>query len=84
MSVERAKDVYNAYIRPLPVIERLRLLAMLAEDVAHQTAEESTDDMHCIMELHGLGKEYWKDIDPQQYVSDLRAEWDGDNERQSS
>ncbi len=34
-----------------------------------------------IMELHGLGAEIWKDkngnlIDAQEYVNDLRKEWD--------
>jgi len=28
------------------------------------------------MELHGLGKEIWQDIDAQEYVNHLRDEWD--------
>ncbi len=36
---------------------------------------------HSIMELHGLGAEIWKDengnlIDAQEYVNELRSEWD--------
>lgn len=29
-----------------------------------------------IMELHGLGKEIWEGIDAQEYVNQLRSEWD--------
>lgn len=29
-----------------------------------------------LLELHGLGKEIWKGIDPVAYVRELREEWD--------
>jgi len=29
-----------------------------------------------LSELHGLGKEIWRKIDAQQYVDQLRDEWD--------
>lgn len=29
-----------------------------------------------IMELHGLGAEIWEGIDAQEYVNELRKEWD--------
>ena len=29
-----------------------------------------------IMELHGLGAEIWEGIDAQEYVDELRKEWD--------
>ncbi len=44
---------------------------MLAEDVARQSSEWSPAEPHDIMELHGLGKEIWEGIDPQQYVDEL-------------
>jgi hypothetical protein len=28
------------------------------------------------MELHGLGAEIWQGIDAQEYVDQLRSEWD--------
>jgi hypothetical protein len=28
------------------------------------------------MELHGLGAEIWQGIDAQEYVEQLRSEWD--------
>lgn len=29
-----------------------------------------------ILELEGVGAELWKDIEPQEYVNQLRSEWD--------
>jgi len=75
MAAMRAKEVYDEYVKPLPRIERLRLLAMLAEDAAQQSLDVS-QHKHSIMELHGLGKEIWEGIDAQEYVNELRKEWE--------
>lgn len=67
------ETIYQQHIRPLPQDDRLKLLAKMAEDLAngHQTSEKSS-----IMELHGLGAEIWEGIDPDEYVNELRNEWD--------
>ena len=42
------------------------------------TKLESGDDnvrRHSILELHGLGKEIWQGVDPEEYVRELRGEW---------
>ena len=75
MALSRAEDVYRQHIQSLPPSERLRLLALLAEDAA-LTAAEITKPEHSIMELHGLGAEIWSGVDAQQYVDELRNEWD--------
>ena len=75
MAVSRAEDVYRQHIQSLPPSERLHLLALLAKDAAHAT-EEITKSTHSIMELHGLGAEIWRGVDAQQYVDELRNEWD--------
>jgi len=75
MALPRAEDVYRQHIQALPSSERLRLLALLAEDAAN-TAEHITKPEHSIMELHGLGAEIWCGVDAQQYVDELRNEWD--------
>lgn len=31
---------------------------------------------HSILELKGLGKEIWQDVDTDEYVNQLRDEWD--------
>lgn len=69
-------EIYERHIKPLPVTERLRLLAITAEDLAEQPTELVEKPKRNIMELHGLGKEIWAGIDAQAYVNELRREWD--------
>jgi hypothetical protein len=54
---KRTKQFYEQDIKPLPLEERLELLALVAHDLAAQTAASSDEPTHSIMELHGLGKE---------------------------
>ena len=66
------EELYNQEIRSLPATDRLRLLALIAKDLAQAPVETR----HHITELRGLGKEIWQNVDAQKYVSDLRDEWD--------
>ena len=36
----------------------------------------SGDERHSLFELEGLGAEIWKGIDAQEYVDNLRDEWE--------
>src|SRR5215216_6306509 len=76
MAVVRAEDIYEQHIKLLPATERLRLLAIVAQDLATQPADEVKLPQRSIMELHGLGKDLWEGIDAQEYVNELRKEWD--------
>jgi hypothetical protein len=73
-----AQQIYERYIRSLPIAERLQLLAVVANDLASENshAESHKQRRHSIMELHGLGAHIWEGVDPQDYVSKLRDEWD--------
>ena len=73
LSVE---EIYQRHIKPLPVSERLRLLAITAEDLARQGVETVQEPKRSILELHSLGAEIWEGVDAQQYVNELRGEWD--------
>lgn len=67
------KNIYDEYIKPLPREQQVQLLDLL------QTELENGDDngqRHSILELHGLGKEIWQDVDPNEYVRKLRDEWE--------
>lgn len=64
--------LYIQEIRGLSPADRLQLLALIAQDLVQSPAKTS----HRITELRGLGKEIWAGIDAQQYVSELRSEWD--------
>jgi hypothetical protein len=70
----RALEIYEDHIRRLPRAERLRLLALLADDLADEETEGVTDEAAAedIMAFHGLGKELWEGMDAQEYVNALR------------
>jgi hypothetical protein len=38
--------------------------------------EDAARPLHSILELEGLGAELWEGIDAQEYVNELRREWD--------
>jgi len=77
MAVLTVEEVYERHVKPLPPAERLRLVALTAEDLASEsTAPPEEPRKRSIMELHGLGAEIWEGMDAQEYVNELRKEWD--------
>lgn len=64
--------LYQQQIRELPAQSRLQLLALIAQDLAAIPSDKSGR----LMDLQGLGKEIWQGIDAQEYVNQLRREWD--------
>ncbi|HZP84066.1 MAG TPA: hypothetical protein VFB21_20665 [Chthonomonadaceae bacterium] len=76
MATISIEELYDRYIKPRPTTERLRLLAMTAQDLAEQPVEAEEKPQRSIMELHGLGAELWEGVDAQEYVNELRKEWD--------
>jgi hypothetical protein len=73
MATTDLDQIYEQQIKPLLRAARLQLLARIAQDLA--LSDEPRRD-RSIMELHGLGAEIWQGIDAQQYVNELRDEWD--------
>lgn len=67
---------------PDELYERLQVLAerehrSLAQQVVHLLEESAgKPKLHSILELRGLGKELWKDIDPVEHVRTERDSWD--------
>ena len=77
MATPSAKEIYEQHIKPLPLAERLRLVEIIAREMAGTTETVVLSEPACsIMDLHGLGADIWKDIDAQEYVNELRKEWD--------
>ena len=72
MTVMSIDELYVKYIKDRPVAERIRLVEL----TAHDLAQLGEPPKRSIMELHGLGAEIWKGIDAQEYVNELRNEWD--------
>jgi len=69
------EELYDRYIRALPQEEKLRLLAKIAAELALSGSEEEPPT-RSLLELEGLGAEIWQGIDAQQYVHELREEWE--------
>ena len=67
------EGLYTRQIRGLPAEARLQLLALIAQDLATPSSSKARR----ISELQGSGKDIWQGIDGQQYVDQLRSEWDG-------
>jgi hypothetical protein len=68
------EELYAQQLRPLPLAARLRLIELLAHDLA--IATEQLPATRSILELEGVGAELWRGIDAQEYVNALRDEWD--------
>ena len=67
------EQIYEGQIRHLTPEQKLRLIALIAGELA---ADFPKRPRRSIMELHGLGAEIWQGIDAQEYVEQLRSEWD--------
>lgn len=66
------EELYRQEIRNLPTQARIQLMALIAQDLAGEVPQAE----HSILELQGLGKEIWQGVDAQQYVDQLRREWE--------
>jgi hypothetical protein len=54
--------------------ERKELVKLLVDSL--EVSEGVPRQQRRLSELRGLGKEIWKGIDAQEYVDQLRSEWD--------
>ena len=70
------ETIYQRHIKPLSHGEQLKLLARMAEELATNGEKTKPSQKRSIMELHGLGAEIWEGIDAQEYVNNLRDEWE--------
>lgn len=60
-------------VRGLPIEERKRLIKALV-DIVNEPEDEPKK--RSILEFIGLGAEMWEGVDAQEYVNQLRSEWD--------
>jgi hypothetical protein len=60
--------------KTLSVQERKELVKLLIDSL--DGPEAVSCQQRRLSELRGLGKEIWKGIDAQEYVNQLRSEWD--------
>ena len=72
--MDHLEAVYENHVKPLSTADQLHLLEMTAHDLARTAPKDA--EKRSILALRGLGKEIWHGVDAQQYVDDLRKEWD--------
>ena len=68
--------IYQEHIKPLSPDEQLKLLAKMAEELANKGEKTEPTKKRSLVELEGLGAEIWEGIDAQEYVNELRNEWE--------
>jgi hypothetical protein len=61
-------------IETLSIDQRKALIMALVDSLARN--EKPPNKTHSLLELEGLGAEIWEGIDAQEYVNQLRSEWD--------
>lgn len=61
-------------VRTLPIADRKRLIGLIVDTLTDQ--EPPPSPKRSILEFEGVGAEIWKGIDAQEYVNQLRSEWD--------
>ena len=62
-------------IRVLSVEDRKRLISAIVDTLTEPTPEPQ-QKKRSILEFEGVGAEMWQGIDAQEYVNQLRDEWD--------
>ena len=75
MATIAVEQIYERHIKPLSNAERLRLMAIIAQELAKVEMPKVPRE-RSLLELEGLGAEIWEGIDAQEYVNKLREEWD--------
>jgi hypothetical protein len=68
------EQLYEEQIRSLTPEQKLRLIALIASELAIEARALSLPRRRSLMELEGLGAEIWQGIDAQEYIDQLRSE----------
>ena len=85
MTYDRSARIVEGTLRDGRVVEldedlgegtRRLTLVVLEEPAAEASTDTRTARPPSLLALRGLGSELWKGIDAQEYVNELRSEWD--------
>ena len=60
----------------LSIEQRKQLIAFIVDSLTEREEIESVPKKRSILEFEGLGAEIWQGIDAQEYLNELRDEWD--------
>jgi len=81
---QTVQTVYDTYLKSLSKKAKLELMALLTSEMAQAEPDITPGEAETkpqkpkrsIMELRGLGKEIWQEIDTDAYIREMRDEWD--------
>jgi hypothetical protein len=73
ITTDRVREIYERHLRPLTRIERLQLLALVADELAQGSRAGAEKPLHDVMEFYGAGRGSRSDLDAQEYVNQLRG-----------
>ncbi len=76
MSAITVTQLYHDYIKLIPVSDQLQLIALISQHLVKNSPELETQKTRSLLELEGLGAEIWDGVDAQEYVNELRDEWE--------
>lgn len=62
-------------IQSLTVEQRKQLIVFVVDSLV-ESAPQPEENKRSILEFEGVGSEIWQDIDTQDYLNQLRDEWD--------
>jgi len=72
MSALRLNELYERHIKRLSTAERIRPIALTADDLVQAPNSSPEPPRRSMMELHGLGSEIWRGVDAQKHINQLR------------
>ena len=75
MSTLSVEKLYHRYIESIPDAEQLQLIAVISQHLSKNAVERKNPKTRSLLELEGLGAEIWQGVDAQEYVDELRDEW---------
>jgi hypothetical protein len=82
MTLTTTEEIYEQIVKPLPAVERLRLVGKIVYDLSIQAIEGELPKHHDWMSLRGVAPNLLDGEDAQTWVSRTRGESDEDRERQ--
>ena len=81
MTTVALRELHGSYPNVVSddAVHDVRRLVLLTLDLENSTSVSTVlpvpEPPPSILDLEGLGREVWEGIDPRQYVSELRNEW---------
>jgi hypothetical protein len=82
MAIATAEEIYEQVIKPLPAVERLRLVEKVVHDLTVQPDQEEPIRRRCWREIRGIVTYPLCGEDAQEWVSRTRREADEHREKQ--